>query len=451
MAPEMQELFGTHGLACDITEVLGLDDIHAPNDQCLAAQELAAAAYGSEYCYFLVNGSTVGNQAMFLAALDPGDTVILPRACHRSVFAALTLSGARAHFMASGFEESILTSLPPSLEDLRSALKACPQAKALFLTSPSYHGLTPDLDSLITEAHQSGLIVLVDEAWGGHLAFHPRLPSSALDFGADLVCQSVHKMTCGLTQSALLHSQGNSELQTRLRSVLSHLQTSSPSSLLVASIDCARRQMVLEGRAMWTEALELSEFARRGIQSITGLFCFQQSERNWDSSRLIINATERGYSGYALAHYLRNESKIQVEMWEAHQVLLLLQPGHTKADIDHLLTALNTLPPRELEFDFAQLKDCSRAVLAIDNQLQPNYTFRELFYKSRTSKSLHESVDRLSAELLYCYPPGVPLLYPGQPISEDILDFVRTQLRLGGTINGGADPSLDTILVLEGL
>lgn len=443
---EFTELLHSWGLACDITEVWGIDDIHDPVDQYDRARDLAAQLHGADQTFFLVNGSTVGNQAMFLSVLGPESSVILPHNSHRSVYSALLLSGASAHFFATDFHPELLCSLPPTLQQAVEAMDCYPQASAFFLTSPTYHGATSPLPDIVAEAHKRGLVVMVDEAWGGHLKFCQGLPT-ALEAGADLVVQSAHKMTSALTQGAFLHLRGSRVDPSRVASVLRHLQTSSPSSLLVASLDCARRQMALEGEALWTEALRLATSLQRRIQSLEGIDCFQTPPA-WDASRLLVRA--HGYSGARLEEVLRKQFRIQVEMSELHQVLFLITPGHTPEHADRLVDALGALPPAEESFDWKEIRDTLLALWS-KNRLwgPPEKTVREVFFSTASPVNLEEAVDQTCAELLYCYPPGVPFVYPGQRFSREALELIKMGRRLGGSVKGGADPSLDSVLVLN--
>lgn len=445
--PEFQQLIRKWGLACDITEVHGIDDIHTPGDQCWEAQRLAADLYRAEQTYFLVNGSTVGNQAMFLSAVGPGSTVLLPHNSHRSVFSALLLSGAQARFFSTDFHPELLCSLPPTTRQVVQALDETPQADAVFLTSPTYHGACAPLEEIVREVHSREKLVLVDEAWGGHLRFCDG-PSSALEAGADLVVQSAHKMTPAPTQSALLHLNTRAIRPEKVQVVLSHLQTSSPSSLLVAGLDCARRHMALNGEELWRRACSLAVDWQKRLNSLKGVSCFATPE-GWDQSRLVVEARGRGWSGYELEKELRRHG-IQVEMAEPHQVLLLVTPGHDERHGDRLVEAFSALPWRERPLDWESIRS-SFLDLWNRNRLfqQPEISIREAFFSPQTQVSIDLAVDRTSAELLYCYPPGVPFVYPGQRFSAEALELIKTAGRLGGSIKGGTDPQLNSVMILD--
>jgi arginine/lysine/ornithine decarboxylase len=445
---ELTALLQEWGPACDITEVWGIDDIHDPQAQIQQAQQLAAELYGADQTYFLVNGSTVGNQAMFLSTLGPGKSVILPHSSHRSVYSALLLSGAAAHFFPTDFDPELLCSLPPTIEQAVEAMERFPDADALFLTSPTYHGALASLGPIVEEAHRRGKLVLVDEAWGSHLRFCEG-QADAMSAGADLVVQSAHKMTSALTQGAYLHLQGGRIEPARVAAVLRHLQTSSPSSLLVASLDCARRQMALQGRQLWEQTNQLARELQQQISALPGLNCWG-ARKDWDSCRLIVQATELGYSGPRLEEELRTRFGIQVEMSELHQVLFLVTPGHDERHGRKLLDTLSALTPVDEGFEWLRTRDTLTELWRRNRILEaPGRTVRETFFYPASAVSLEKAVDQTSAELLYCYPPGVPFVYPGQRFSTEALELIKLGKRLGGSVKGGVDPNLDSVLVLQ--
>ena len=442
---ELATLLREFDAACDITEVLGMDDIHNPHCQVQEAQELAAQAFGARRTQFLVGGSTVGNQAMFLANLGPEDLVLLPPNCHRSVFSALLLCGARAQPFLTDFDEVLLTFRPPTPAQVKKALESYPQARAVFLTTPTYHGLCAEVEEIVALNRSRGVLTLVDEAWGAHLAFHSELPISAVAAGADMVCQSTHKLLPGLTQTAMLHYDPRSICSQRVEQVLRSLQTSSPSSLLVASLDCARRMMVLRGEELLSEVLRLARRAREVLSESAGINCLVP-ETSHDPTRLILDTLRHGYIGHSLAESLRYRHSVQVEMSEVHQVLLLVTLGHSSQDLEWLLEALRKFPAREPPLnkrDLAQICHWEHFAEV------PRCTVREAFFSEHSTVKIEKAVDQTSAELLYCYPPGVPVVIPGQRLSQQAIDYIKAQKRLGGSIQGGADADLRTIRVVS--
>lgn len=441
---ELAALLHDFGAACDITEVLGIDDIHNPHGQVQEAQELAAKAYGAGRTQFLVGGSTVGNQAMFLANLGPGDLVLLPPNCHRSVYSALLQCGAGAQHFLTDFDNALLSFRPPTVAQVEEAIQCFPHARAVFLTTPTYHGLCAEVREIVALCRDRGVLTLVDEAWGAHLAFHPDLPTSAVEAGADMVCHSTHKLLSGLTQTAMLHYDPRRICSQRVEAVLRALQTSSPSSLLVASLDCARRMMALRGEELLSEVLRLATRAREVLSESADIKCLVP-ETSHDPTRLILDTLRHGYTGHHLAERLRYRHSVQVEMSEVHQVLLLLTLGHTSKDLERLLEALASFPALQPSLKREDLAELCRWEHFTE---VARCTVREAFFSEHSTVKIEKAVDQTSAELLYCYPPGVPVVIPGQRLSQQTIDYIKAQKRLGGSIQGGADPALRTIRVV---
>lgn len=430
--------------------MLGIDDLHNAHLQVKHAEELAAAAFGAERTKFLVGGTTVGNQAMLMSCLGPGDVVLAPHGCHRSFLSGLLLSGAALRSFPTSYCAELDCFLPPSLTQVLQALEDHPQARALFLTNPTYHGACCSLPEIVEAAHRREVLVLVDEAWGAHLAFCPELPASAVAAGADMVVQSLHKMAPALTPGALLHYRPRSVDCRRVDSVLRHLQTSSPSSLLVASMDCARRRLSLDGEQPWRRVVALSRHLQQRVRGLDGWICPSKEPPQWDPTRVSLGATELGYSGHQLAAWLRQKG-VQVEMSEAAGVLLLLLPGHSEKEVQSLGELLQTLTPRTPDQKLQHLRSLSRAHGHHLSAVKPEHriTVREAFHARSTTVPIREAVDRICSDSIYCYPPGVALVYPGQRLDRSLLDLLETHLSLGGSVQGGVDPVTGTVSVLE--
>ncbi len=440
---EFQAFLASSGWKADITQVLGMDDIHRPESVCQKAQELAAEAFGAGRTHFLVNGSSCGNHAMMLATLAPGDTVLMARNSHRSAMGGLLLSGARAVFFETPYDEQMRVFHAPTVEIVEQALAQEPGVKALFFTSPTYYGSSADVEALVALAHRHDLLVLVDEAWGAHLAFHPDLPGSAVEAGADMVVQSTHKMISGLTQTAMLHINGTRVDHSRVESALRLLQSTSPSCLLVASMDVTRRQMALGGENWLGPVLELASTTRERVQSLPGLRCFGQPHgvAGWDPTRLTICATEIGWTGYQLEEYLREEHNIQVELSDLFNVLALFTMGHKQEHADRLVAALEALPRRSA----VELPAVSFPLPVPERRL----TQREAFQSRHESVCWQEAAGRVSAEMLTTYPPGIPVICPGELFSPEVLDYIKLEHAAGCQIEGAHDPTLNSVRVVK--
>lgn len=435
------ELIREHGLACDITQVLGMDDILRPDGPCLEAQRLAADLYGADHSYFLINGSSGGIHAMLLAAVRPGETVLLPRNVHRSTIAGLQLCGARAIFFETPHDGELDTGVAATVEAVAPLLQQHPAARALFLTSPTYHGAAADVRRLVELAHAANVAVLVDEAWGAHLAFHPQLPTSALEAGADVVVHSTHKLLAGMSQGAMLHLRGERVDRERLEDALRILQSTSPSTVIVASLDVARQQMAAEGTERWSKVLSLAERARERINATAGLRCFgaelagRPGIWEYDLSRLVIRTP---CTGYAAERWLRQHHGIQVEMADRQGVIALLSAGHEEADLERLLQGLHSLPSDQEPRRSGPRWRIPETALSL----------RDAFNARHETVSVDEAAGRICAELISPYPPGVPALLPGEIIAADIVSQLVAELRAGVQIQGAADPQLRTLRVV---
>jgi arginine decarboxylase len=442
-APEQFARFiREQGLAADITQVLGMDDILRPVGPCLQAQQLAAELYGADHTYFLVNGSTVGMHAMLLAALRPGDTVLLPRDVHRSTIAGLQLCGARTLFFEAPLDEELGVGTAATAESVAVLLEQHPEARALFFTSPTYHGAVADVRRLVALAHERDVAVLVDEAWGAHLAFHPALPTSAVEAGADLVVHSTHKLLGGMSQGAMLHLQGKRIQQNRLEDALKMLQTTSPSTLIVASLDAARRQMACEGEVYWQRVLQLAAGARAQVNGAGRCRCFgaemegRPGIHEFDLSRLVVRTP---CSGYRAERWLREQHGIQVEMADANGIVALLHPSLQTGEVERFCAALEALPsePRPSKPGRPRLPWCSAM------------TLREAFDAPNEAVPLGQAAGRICAELVSPYPPGIPALLPGEVVAPELLHYLQAELRAGVAIQGAADPQLRTLRVVS--
>jgi arginine decarboxylase len=435
---EFVELIGPNALAADITQVQGMDDIHRPTSGCLQAQRLAAQAYGSEHCYFLVNGSTCGNHAMLMAALNPGDRVLVPRNAHSSVMGGLLLSEAEPVFYQPPFDPEMGIFHPASLENLPEDA----QARALFFTSPSYYGAAADAKSLVEWARQRDLLVLVDEAWGAHLAFHPDLPGSAVAAGADLVVQSSHKLVAGMSQAAMLHLTGPRIDRARLEATLRLLQTTSPNTLLVASLDCARRQLAEHGHHLLDRVLHLAEQARQGLGAAGAqVWHHRPGVHHWDASRVVFSLP--GWSGYELDARLRREHNLQVEMSDIQNLVVLITPGHEIHHVHRLVEAVQELAAQSPE------RPAKKRQARLPGLPERRMSLKQAFLAGWESVPLSKAAGRVCVDTVCPYPPGIPWLLPGEVPSPALIEELLTELAAGVIIQGAHDPELETVRVVK--
>lgn len=433
--PPFQRFVQQHGLAGDITQVLGMDDLQRPTGVCGEAQRAAAAACGADQTWFLVNGASGGVHAMLLAALRPGETLLLPRNCHRSAFAGALLAGVRTRFVQPPFDANLGVGGCLQPEQLEAALNEHSDIRAVLVTSPTYHGAAARVDELARIAHHHEVPLLVDEAWGAHLPFHPDLPRSAVAAGADLVVHSTHKLLAGMSQAAMLHRCGRRVDPERVEQAVSLLQTTSPNTLLVASLDTARLQMQQHGHALWSRALGWA--ARVRSTPFRHLECPPCD----DPTRLLINLAAVGWSGYEAEQMLRERHNLQVEMADARCLICLALPAWNEADAQQLVAALHDLDSQPR----APLPPPAEPFFLPDTRL----TLREAFHAPQESVPWDQAAERVSAELIAPYPPGIPALLPGEVIAAGMTRRLRHEAARGAMLQGARDPQLNTVRVVR--
>ncbi|HLG22445.1 MAG TPA: aminotransferase class I/II-fold pyridoxal phosphate-dependent enzyme, partial [Candidatus Manganitrophaceae bacterium] len=427
----------------DLTTLDEVDSLQKPKGVIKEAQELAAKAYGADRSFFLLNGTTGGNHAMILATCSPQDKVLVARNAHKSVLAGLIFSGAQPIFFSPAVDENLKMMLNVTFEATRAAIDANPQAKVLFLTSPNYYGICADLERIIPYAHEKGLVVLVDEAHGPHLKFHPDLPVSAIEAGADLAVQSTHKIIGGMTQASMLHAKSARVDMTTLATVLRFVQSTSPSYILMASLDLARMQMATEGQKLLDKAIKLAAEARGKINRIPGLFCFDKQMvsnplfaqmGDFDVTKLTITVKDLGLTGYQASQILNNRYHIQVEMADPLNVLVIVSIGDRRDDLNRLVDAL-----REMSKEYHGKSGPTGWLAEVG--LPPfgestGITPREAFFKDYRYISLDDACGEISSEIVTVYPPGIPLLIPGEIVTQEVLDYIRKMDKLGATVDG---------------
>lgn len=456
MHARLRDFIGPNVLAIDLTQIRGLDDLNQPEGPIQEAHELAADAYGANFSYFLVNGSTAGNQAMLMTALRPGDSVLLPRNSHKSATSALIMSATRPVYMAPEVDHELHIDHCVTPATVEAALHVNPDARAVFITSPTYYGATADLAAIERIVHAHGKLLVVDEAWGPHLHFHPELPPSATASGADVSVNSTHKLLAGMSQASMLHTTGSRIDQGRLRSTLRLFQSTSPSLVLLASLDVARMQMATEGQALLTRSLQLARETRAALNAIEGVYCMgldhvgRPGVTGYDETRMVITVKRLGYTGYEAEQILRERYNVQVELADLFNVVALLSIGDTPQTVERLVNAVRELArePRAIDAPsgiFQRLQPGSYDLPPIPELVA---TPREAFLSDHVEIPLRESAGRVCAEVVTPYPPGIPILCPGERITPDIIDYLRLELQAGSHMQGPVDTKLRTIRVL---
>jgi arginine decarboxylase len=460
ISARLAALCGEQTFRADLPELPELDNLFAAEGVIQESQQLAAAAFGAEQSWFLANGSTAGIEAAILATCNPGEKLILPRNAHRSAISGLILAGAIPVFLQPDYDPVLDLAYSIAPQAVALALKQHPDATAILMVSPTYYGTCGDVAAIAHLAHQHGLPLIVDEAHGAHFAFHPNLPAAALTRGADVVVQSTHKTLPALTQAAMLHAQGSRLDRDRLSKALALVQSSSPNYLLLASLDAARHQMATEGQARWTATLHLAQEARSRLSQIPGLslLCAEQATTpgfvDLDLTRLTLKVTGLGLDGFTADDLLHTQYNVTAELPTLQNLTFLLNLGNTPSDIDQLIEGLAALARgRECKKDSGYRHKPNKG-----QRMNAKYEFslnpaalspREAFFAVTETVPLAQAINRISAELICPYPPGIPVLIPGELVTQMAVDQLQEILAAGGIISGSGDPTLKVLKVVK--
>ncbi|KAB8334311.1 aminotransferase class I/II-fold pyridoxal phosphate-dependent enzyme [Scytonema tolypothrichoides VB-61278] len=458
ISKSLSDVFGKAVFGADLPELAELDNLFAPSGVIQQAQQLAAEAFGASQTWFLVNGSTCGIEAAILATCGTGDKIILPRNVHSSAIASLILSGAIPIFIHPEYDSvlDIAHSITPRA--VSSALEQHPDAKAVFMVYPTYYGVCGDVEAIASLAHQHNIPLIVDEAHGAHFAFHPQLPTPALAAGADISVQSIHKVLGALTQASMLHVQGNNIDIDRISKALQLVQSTSPSYLLLASLDAARQQMALDGEELMSRTLELAQEARIRISQIPGLSVLEISLDETsagfvalDKTRLTITVSGLGLTGFEAEEILNDKLGVTAEFSSLQHLTFIISLGNTQKDIEQLVQAFSTLskeyrktPSPAYSLLMREAKDLF-SITGNSIHLSP----REAFFAPTENLPFKQTSERICAEIICPYPPGIPILMPGEMISPCALEYLQHIQELGGFISGCADTSLRTLKVVK--
>ncbi|MEO0378283.1 MAG: aminotransferase class I/II-fold pyridoxal phosphate-dependent enzyme, partial [Cyanobacteria bacterium P01_A01_bin.17] len=417
------QVFGRAVLQVDLPELPELDDLFAPDGVIAEAQALAAEAFGADQTWFLTNGSTCGVTAAILAVCNAGDQIILPRNCHRSAISGLILSGAMPIFVEPEVEAGLAYCV--SSARVQQALERYPRTKAVMITSPTYEGVCGEVDAIATLTHNHGIPLLIDEAHGPHFAFHSDLPPSALSLGADLVVQSTHKVLGAMTQAAMLHMQGDRLSSQRINQALQWVQSTSPSYLLLASLDAARQQMVLQGNQIMEQLLQRVDATRQQLQQISGLSILNPPSSTvgfaaLDTTRLTIGVRALGFNGLQVDQILHEQLAVTAELPTPTHLTFIPSLGTTQTDLDQLVQALQKIAQEPNGSQLSAPPIGNREMISMP-QLSP----RAAAFAVQETVPWAEAAHRISAELVCPYPPGIPVLYPGGTITKADLDNLR--------------------------
>ena len=445
--PELVELLGEKCVGIDVNSMKPLDNLGHPISIIRDAEELAAEAFGASHAFLMIGGTTSSVQTMILSTCKAGDKIILPRNVHKSAINALVLCGAIPIYIEMSVDPKIGIALGLENDRVVQAIKDHPDAKAILINNPTYYGICSDLKGLTEMAHEAGMIVLVDEAHGAHLHFTDKLPISAMDAGADMAAVSMHKSGGSLTQSSLLliGEQMNPEY---VRQIINLTQSTSASYLLMASLDISRRNLALRGKESFEKVIELSEYARREINAIGGYYAYSKelidgvSVCDFDVTKLSVYTQDIGLTGIEVYDLLRDEYDIQIEFGDIGNILAYISIGDRIQDIERLVGALA---------DIKRLYSRDGKDLIAGEYIQPELVLspQEAFYSERKSLTLDESVGQVCGEFVMCYPPGIPILAPGERITREIVDYIQFAKERGCSLQGTEDPEVNHINVIK--
>lgn len=459
MERAFRDFVGDNVLAIDLTQIRGLDDLLQPEGPLVEAQELAAEAFGSDQTFFLINGSTSGNQCMMMTAVNPGEKIALPRNAHKSAMGGLIMSGGYPVWMQPEVDESLHMDHTVTPETVRRTLAEHPDVKAVYIVSPTYYGVAADLESIAAIAHEHGIPLLVDEAWGPHFHFHPALPVSAMAAGADLCINSTHKMLGSLSQTAMLHVQGSLIRVDRLKAVYKLFLSTSPNLVLVASLDVARRQMALDGRALLSRTIEIANDSRRRLNQVPGVRCFGEELEGMpgvfdlDPTKVTITVKELGYTGYEAEEILRRRYNVQLELADLFNCLALFTIGTTPDAADELVYGVKELAREDRPVDIFSPSGVLERRLKTGTYTLPKIPPfrllpRDAFLATTQHVPFKSSAGRICAEVITPYPPGIPVISPGEEITPEIIDYLSLELKAGVRMQGPYDGELRTIRVV---
>ena len=450
----LKRLITAEGLKQEVSLMEELDDLHEPSGCIKQAEALAAELWGARDTMFMINGTTGAIHAMILGTLQPGDKVLVPRNAHRSIIGGIILAGAQPVYIVPEIVEALGIAGVLSVGAVREAVAKNPDARALIAVYPTYYGMAGDLQAIADILHEHNMLLLVDEAHGAHLKFASHIegmPRQALELGADVVAQSTHKVLGSMTQTSMLHIGSHRVSRERIREGAALLQSTSPNQLLLASLDIARLQMATEGRKRLDRAVELGNWLRQEINKIHGLYCvgdeiLDLSETvRLDKTRITVNLTGIGLAGPEAELILRHQYKVQCELSDNNNLLFIISMADTEETAHRLLEVMKLLASEHGR------KKTENPVVPVDlfTANEVAVTPRDAFYRARERVKFAEAAGCIAAETVAFYPPGVPVLCPGERITAELIEAVQKQRSAGMRVVGPADCSLEYIQTVD--
>ena len=444
--PRLRELLGSKCLSLDVNSMKPLDNLQHPVSVIKEAEALAADAFGAESAFFIVNGTTAAVQGMIMTACKKGDKIILPRNVHISAINSLVLCGAEPVYVNPGVNNELGIPLGMTVNDVLKAIEENPGAKAVLVNNPTYYGICSDLKSIVKAAHEHGMLVLVDEAHGTHFYFGENMPVSAMAAGADMAAVSMHKTGGSLTQSSILLTGGSVNPE-RVRQILNLTQTTSASYLLMSSLDVSRRNLALDGKEIFKKVTDLASYARDEINEIGGYYAYgkeltkNEAVYDFDLTKLSVFTRSIGLAGIEVYDILRDDYGIQIEFGDLGNILAIISVGDTELMIERLIAAMNEIK-RLHEKDTKGMFEHEYITPILEMIPQ------KAFYAESKSVPLESSGGCICTEYVMCYPPGIPVLAPGERITAEIIEYIKYAKDRGCMMMGTQDSELNNIKVV---
>lgn len=445
------EVMGESVFRADVLATGGLDSRLDTGKVLRRAEDLMAEAVHADYTFFSTCGSSLSVKAAMLAVAGPGEKLLIGRDAHKSVISGLVLAGIEPVWVDPSWDAERHLAHPPGPESFAEAFEQHPDARGALVTSPTPYGTCADLVAVAQLCHDRGRPVIVDEAWGAHLPFHPDLPKWAMDAGADVCITSVHKMGAGLEQGSVFHHQGELVGIGTLQSRADLFNTTSPSVLLYAALDGWRRHMVQDGHRLLAAALELAQETRQRIAAIDGLhvngredFCGPGRAFDLDPLQIVIDISDLGPSGYQAGDWMRSEHGVNLHLCDHRRISAQLTFSDSRETVDVLLAGLTDLSRKADSFPPAPRVDIpDPATLRLEQAMRP----RDAYFGSVSKIPAAEAEGRVAAQMLTPYPPGIPAVLPGERLNKAVIDYLRSGVEAGMMIPETGD--LTTISVVE--
>ena len=445
--PELMSLLGERCVSLDVNSMKPLDNLCQPSSVILDAENLAAEAFGAARCFFMVGGTTSAVQSMILSVCKEGDKIIVPRNVHKSVINSLVLCGAIPVYVNPETDKRLGISLGMIPSEVEKAVEANPDAVAVLVNNPTYYGICSDIREIVRIAHSHGMKALADEAHGTHFYFNDALPVSAMEAGADMSAVSMHKSGGSLTQSSLLLLGPNVDAD-YVRQIINLTQTTSASYLLMSSLDISRRNLALHGKESFAKVMEMAQYAREEINELGDYYAYGKELVNgtsiydYDVTKLSVYTRDLGLAGIEVYDILRDEYDIQIEFGDIGNILAYISIGDRIQDIERLVGALE---------DIRRLYKRDKTGMLADEYIIPEVVVapKAAFYAPKETLPIAQTEGRICGEFVMCYPPGIPILAPGERITRDILEYIEYAKRKGCSMQGTADIAVEYLNVLK--